>query len=83
MNSARIGYAPFIMMIVHEYAHPGIRKPSEDALSSAEAVGSTGCQATFPILYGLPTICRRGSCRQADLNTGLYRTVLRRSVSGG
>ena len=31
--------------------------------------------------YGLTTICRRGSRRQADLNTGLYRTVLRRSVS--
>src|SRR5450755_4122003 len=31
--------------------------------------------------HGLTTICRRGSRRQADLNTGLYRTVLRRGVS--
>jgi hypothetical protein len=31
--------------------------------------------------YGLTTIRWRGRCRQADLNTGLYRTVLRRGVS--
>jgi hypothetical protein len=41
-------------------------------------VGSTGYQATFPILL---SIHNDPSARQADLNTGLYQTVLRRGVS--
>jgi hypothetical protein len=35
----------------------------------------------FRPCYGLTTICRRGNRRQADLNTGPYRTVLRCGLS--